>query len=56
MEKRIYRVKRIDGEYAYLSDERTGEELFIALALLPPSADIDVLFVYEDLAFSEYEE
>lgn len=29
-----YTVTRIEGEYAYLTDEN-GEEVFIALALLP---------------------
>ena len=36
MEPKDYVVKKIEGEYATLSDIRTGEELFIALALLPP--------------------
>ena len=34
MEPRDYTVARIEGEYAYLVDEN-GEEVFIALALLP---------------------
>lgn len=38
-EKRILTVKSIAGEYATLTDP-TGEELFIALALLPPSVDV----------------
>ena len=36
--QRILTVKKIEGEYATLTDG--GEELFIALALLPPSVDI----------------
>ena len=38
METKIYKIKRIEGEYAYLEDE-SGEELFIAMALLPLGAD-----------------
>lgn len=34
MEPHDYTVTRIEGEYAYLTDE-SGEEVFIALALLP---------------------
>lgn len=39
METQILTVLRIEGEYAVLKNE-AGEELFIALALLPPTADI----------------
>ncbi len=35
----ILTVARIEGEYAILRDQ-AGEELFIALSLLPPGADI----------------
>lgn len=38
MEERIYRISKIDGEYAHLVTE-DGEELFIAMALLPIGAD-----------------
>lgn len=40
MEPRDYIVSRIEGEYAYLTDLSSGEELFIALALLPMGTDI----------------
>ena len=41
MFEKYYLLTRIDGEYAYLKDEAApeGEELFIALALLPPGVD-----------------
>ena len=39
MDEKIYTVKNISGEYAILSDE-SGEELFIALALLPIGVDV----------------
>ena len=35
-----YILTRIEGEYAYLKDIETGNEVFIALALLPVGADI----------------
>ena len=41
-----YTVSRIDGEYAILTDEG-GEELFIAMALLPLGVDIGTRLRYE---------
>lgn len=35
-----YILTKIEGEYAYLKDIETGNEVFIALALLPPGADV----------------
>lgn len=35
-----YVVVRIEGEYCYLSNVETGQEIFIALALLPPNIDV----------------
>ena len=35
-----YIVKRIEGEYCYLENIENGEEIFIALALLPSNIDI----------------
>ena len=52
MEKKIYRVERIEGEYAYLSCEGESEELFIAMALLPLGADVGTLLEYENFEFS----
>ena len=40
MEPRNYTVIKIEGEYATLKEEN-GEELFIALALLPEGTDLD---------------
>lgn len=40
MEPRDYILSRIDGEYAYLTETDTDNEIFIALALLPEGADI----------------
>ena len=35
-----YILDRIEGEYAYLNDIETGDEVFIALALLPEGSTI----------------
>lgn len=40
MEPRDFILDRIEGEYAYLKDIETNNEIFIALALLPAGADI----------------
>ena len=52
MDKRFFTLTRIEGEYAYLSDNQTGEELFIALALLPPGVDEGSRLEYENFEFS----
>ncbi len=39
MEPKDYIIDRIEGEYAYLKEIETGNEIFIALTLLPPGAD-----------------
>lgn len=40
MEPKDYIVDRIEGEYAYLKDMESGNEIFLALALLPAGTDI----------------
>lgn len=40
MEPKDYILKKIEGEYAYLKDINSDNEIFIALALLPEGADI----------------
>ena len=40
METKYYVLSKIEGEYAYLKDTENGNEVFIALALLPAGADI----------------
>ena len=47
MEPKDYTVVKIEGEYAYLKDDTTGNELFIALYLLPEGADIGTKLHYE---------
>lgn len=52
MQPKDYTVSRIDGEYAYLKDVQTGEELFIAMALLPSGTDIGSKLHYEMLEYT----
>jgi hypothetical protein len=42
MEPKDYTVVRIEGEYAYLREDgdTSGNDVFIAMALLPPGADV----------------
>ena len=40
MEPTDYIVTKIEGEYAWLTEEKEGGEVFIALALLPEGADV----------------
>lgn len=51
METKFYTLTEIEGEYAYLTDEKTGEKLFIAMMLLPPGSDIGSRLKYEDMSF-----
>lgn len=46
-----FRISRIDGEYAYLLPEDGGEELFIAMALLPLGVDIGARLYLHDMIF-----
>jgi len=50
METKVYIITKIEGEYAYLADD-AGEELFIALALLPQGADIGTRLKCENFEF-----
>ncbi|MBQ4630048.1 MAG: hypothetical protein IJB70_03575 [Clostridia bacterium] len=40
MEPKDYILTKIEGEYAYLKDIESDNEIFIALALLPQGADV----------------
>ena len=48
MQPKDYILDRIEGEYAYIQDEN-GEELFIAMYLLPPNTDVGSKLHYEML-------
>ncbi len=51
METKIYKIAKIEGEYATLTDE-SGEELFIAMALLPAGVDVGTALSY---SFPDFE-
>ncbi len=40
MEPKDYTLTKIEGEYAYLSPDDGGEQVYIALFLLPSGVDI----------------
>ena len=52
MEPKDYIVAKIEGEYATLRDTASGEELFIAMALLPEGVDIGTQLHYEILQYT----
>lgn len=52
MEPKDYILDRIDGEYAYLKDVENGNEVFIALALLPIGADVGSRIHFEMLEYT----
>ena len=51
MTPKDYTVIKIEGEYATLIDEN-GDELFIALALLPEGTDIDTKLHFENFEYT----
>ena len=52
MDPKDYVVKKIEGEYAVLCDTKNGDELFIALALLPMGTDVNSKLHYEMLEYT----
>ena len=53
MEPKDYIVSKIEGDYAYLhrTDAECDEDLFIAMALLPPGTDVGTRLRYEMLSY-----
>ena len=51
MEAKYYKVTKIEGEYAYILEENTENEIFIAMALLPEGTDIGTKLKYEMLSY-----
>ena len=49
MEPKDYTVIKIEGEYAYLREDgdTSGNDVFIAMALLPPAVDVGSLIHFE---------
>ena len=52
MQPKNYTLTKIEGEYATLTDEESGETLFIALALLPPCVDVGTRLHYEMMEYT----
>lgn len=52
MEPKDYTVSKIEGEYATLKDVNSGDELFIAMALLPAGVDVGTKLHYEMLEYT----
>ncbi len=54
MEEKNYIVTKIEGEYAFLKeiDSENTEELFIAMALLPPNTDVGTKLHWEMFNFT----
>lgn len=55
MDGKKFTLTKIEGEYAYLQPIDGGDEMFIALALLPLGADIGSTLVCESFSFELYE-
>ena len=51
METQFYTVTKIEGEYAYIANEKSGDEVFIALFLLPEGVDVGTRLKYEMLSY-----
>ena len=52
MEPKDYILTKIEGEYAYIKDIESGNEIFIALALLPMGATIGSRIHFEMLEYT----
>lgn len=52
MESKNYTLTKIEGEYATLRDDESGDELFIAMALLPAGVDVGTRLHYEMMEYS----
>lgn len=52
MEPKDYTVIKIEGEYATIREDINGDELFIAMALLPLGVDVGTRLHYEMLSYS----
>ena len=55
MDGKIFKLTKIEGEYAYLTPIDSGDDVFIALALLPVGADVGTMLICESFQFSIYE-
>ncbi len=51
MEPRDFILTRIEGDYAILKDEKQGDEMFIAMALLPMGSDVGSRLHFENFSY-----
>ncbi len=52
MQPRDYTVIRIDGDYAVLKEQMSGEEILVAMALLPDETDEGIKLHWEDMIYT----
>ena len=52
MDPKDYVLVKIEGEYAYIKDIESGNEVFIALALLPMGATVGSKLHFEMLEYT----
>lgn len=55
MEPKDYRVTKIDGDYAHLTDLKSGEDMLIARALIPEESDEGTLLHWENFEYEVIE-
>ena len=55
MQPVIYKVARIDGDYAHLTNTETGEDILVAMALLPDETDEGITRRWENFEYSVIE-
>lgn len=56
MQPKDYILDRIEGEYAYLKDVESDDEVFIALALLPMGATVGSKLHFEMFEYTLLQE
>ena len=48
----IYKVARIDGDYAHLTNTETGQDILVAMSLLPDETDEGIVLRLENFEYS----
>lgn len=51
MSPKKYLVTKIDGDYAHLKELETGEDMLVAMALLPEETDEGVYLLWENFSY-----
>ena len=52
MDGKTFTLTKIEGEYAYLTPTDGGDDIFIAMALLPMGADVGTKLMCESFQFT----